>query len=124
MAYSPNAATGTRVAGTGVAGTALNQLASQGIRNLYVDTNHSIYISDAYNNRVVRWASGGSTGVLAAGTGTAGNLPTQVDYPYGIWVNSGSNIFVVEYDNHRVTKWVPGASAGVVVAGVTGSSGR
>ncbi|CAF3668965.1 unnamed protein product, partial [Rotaria sp. Silwood1] len=123
VAYLPNATSGSIVAGTGVGGSALTQLAINGIRYTYVDANQDIYISDSYNARVVRWASGGSTGVNIAGNNTGGSSLNQLNYPYGIWVDSSLNVFVSEYQNHRVTKWALGASAGVVVAGISGSSG-
>ncbi|CAF0817290.1 unnamed protein product [Rotaria sordida] len=123
VAYLPNAASGSIVAGTGVGGTSLTRLASSGIRYISVEANENIYISDTYNERVVRWASGGSTGVIVAGNGTGGSSLNQLDYPYGLWVDSSLNVFVSEYQNYRITKWVPGASVGVVVAGISGSSG-
>jgi hypothetical protein len=123
VSYLTNAASGTVVAGTGVTGAALNQLGSN-LRYNYVDTNGSIYIVDVTNNRVVRWASGGATGVVVAGNNGAGTGLNQLSSPYGVWVDSSSNVFVTEYANHRVTKWASGSTTGVVVAGVTGSSGN
>lgn len=116
MAYSYNANIGTMVAGTGSCGSGLNQFAS-GARYLFVDSNKNIYVSDQSNQRVMRWASGGSTGVMVAGTGAGGSSLSQVNYPYGIWVDSNSNIFLAEYNNNRVTKWASGSSAGIIVAG-------
>jgi hypothetical protein len=123
LSYLTNATSGTVVAGTGVTGAALNQLGG-GVRYNYVDTNGSIYIGDATNNRVVRWASGGATGVVVAGNNGAGAGLNQLNSPYGIWVDSSSNVFVAEYSNHRVTQWALGATTGVVVAGITGLAGN
>jgi hypothetical protein len=123
VSYLTNATSGSVVAGTGVTGTALNQLGSN-MRYNYVDTNGSIYIVDTNNNRVVRWASGGSTGVVTAGNNGVGAALNQLNSPYGVWVDSSANVFVVEYSNHRVTQWAPGASTAVVVAGITGSAGN
>ena len=123
LAYSPNATYGTIVAGTGVTGTALNRF-SINMRYTFVDASDIIYVSDAQNHRVVRWISGGSTGVVVAGNGTVGTSLSQMNFPYGVWVDSNSNIFVVEYYNERVTKWAPGATTGVVVAGITNSAGK
>jgi hypothetical protein len=123
VSYLPNATSGTVVAGTGVSGNALNQFAG-GMRFNYVDTSDNIYITDSGNSRVVRWASGGSTGVIVAGTGTAGTALNQLNAPYGVWVDSSSNLFVTEFTNNRATKWASGASVGVLVAGITNSPGN
>jgi hypothetical protein len=123
VSYLTNAASGTVVAGGNGNGAALNQLGA-GARYIYVDANASIYITDGSNNRVVRWASGGATGVVVAGGNGAGIGLNQVNSPYGIWVDSSSNVYVAEYSNHRVTQWAPGASTAVVVAGITGSAGN
>ncbi len=124
VSYLVNATTGTVIAGTtGVTGANLNELGG-GVRYNYVDANGSIYIIDASNNRVVRWASGGATGVVLAGNNGAGAGLNQLNSPYAVWVDSSSNVCVTEYANHRVTQWAPGASTGVVVAGITGSSGN
>ena len=101
----------------------MNRLSS-GIRFLQVDATENIYVTDKNNARVTQWPSGGSTGVLVAGNGTAGNSLSQLDSPYGVGLDSNANVYVPDYNNHRVTKWAPGASAGVVVAGVTGSAGK
>jgi len=121
MAYTYNAKNGTMVAGTGVLGSSMSQLNS-GARYLFVDSNRNVYVSDQVNQRVIRWQIGNSTGTIAAGTGTAGSLSTQVNYPYGMWVDSNLNLYVAEYNNHRVTKWAPASSSGVTVAG-TGTGG-
>ena len=122
MRYMSGVTSGTIVAGTGVSGTGLNQL-STGTRYIYVDSSQNLYIADTYNNRVMRYASNDSAGVIVAGNGSFGTSLNQVYYPYGVWVDSNSNIFVAEYQNQRVTFWAAGGTAGVVVAGVTGSSG-
>ena len=123
LLYLPNAASGTIVAGTGAPGNALDQL-DAGIRYNTVDTSGNLYVVDSDNNRVMRWASGASIGVLVAGNGTNGSSLDQLNFPYGVWIDSSSNVFVTEYYNHRVTRWAPGSSAGVVVAGVSNSPGK
>lgn len=123
MAYPSNTASGVVVAGTSVAGNALNQF-GMNIRYNFVDSNGNIYIADRENSRVVRWPNGGSTGSVVAGNGTDGVALSQVNFPYGLWVDSSSNLFVVEYSNHRVTRWAAGSTLGVVVAGTTNSTGR
>ena len=123
MKYTPGATNGSIVAGTSVSGTALNQF-STGTRYIYVDSSQNLYIADTYNNRVMRYASNDSAGVIVAGNGSFGTSLNQVYSPYGVWVDSNSTVFTAEYQNQRVTRWTAGATAGVVVAGVTGSSGE
>lgn len=123
MAYLPNAINGSMVAGTGMCGSTLNRLASD-MRYNFVDTNNNVYIVDKNNVRVVRWSSGGSTGVRVAGNGTTGILLSQLNYPYGLWVDSNTNVFVADFGNHRITKWIPNATSGIVVAGQSGTSGK
>lgn len=121
MKYLQGATNGTRVVGNGTGGTGLSQLATSGSRYLYVDSSENIYISDTYNNRIVYWANGASSGVVVAGNGTYGTTLNQLAYPYGLWVDSSSNIYIAEYQVHRVTKWTPGATSGIVIAGGNGA---
>lgn len=124
MKYLQGTSTGVLVAGTGIGGSALNQLATSGFRYLYVDSSENLYIADSNNQRIVRWANGASTGVIVAGNGTFGTSLSQLTTPYGIWVDSSASIYVAEYGSHRVTKWDSGATSGTLIAGVTGSAGR
>jgi sugar lactone lactonase YvrE len=123
VSYLINATTGTVVAGGNGNGAALNQLGG-GARYNYVDSNGSIYIVDLINSRIVRWASGGATGVVVAGNNGVGAGLNQFNSPYGVWVDSSSNVFVSESSNQRVTQWAPGATTGILVAGITGLSGN
>ena len=123
MKYLSGASNGTAVAGiTGVLGNGSNQLNYP--TYLYVDASQNLYVTDTFNNRVMRWINGAFSGSVVAGDGTLGTSLNQLYYPYGVWVDSSSNVFVVEYINNRVTKWALGASSGVVVAGITGSPGK
>jgi sugar lactone lactonase YvrE len=125
LSYLRNATSATIVAGSSTSGSALNQIFSgTGVRFSYVDASGNIYIADTGNNRVVRWANGGSTGVIVAGNGVSGSLLNELAYPYGVWVDSNLNVFTTEYSNQRVTKWAPNATVGVLVAGITNSAGN
>ena len=124
LSVTINAPNGTIVAGTtNVTGnSSFLDLFSTGLRYLYVDSSQNLYVADTYNNRVMRWASNATSGVMVAGSGTFGSTLNQIYSPYGIWVDSNSNIFIAEYQNNRVTKWAPGATSGIFVAGGNGSS--
>ena len=56
--------------GNGV-GAATNQL--NGASGLFISDDGSIYIADAWNHRVVKWAPGVSNGRVVAGYGTPGS---------------------------------------------------
>ncbi len=66
--WTPGNLQGTVVAGTGVAGSGLDQLNSP--TGIYVNSTGDIYASDLINNRIVKWTHGASQGVIIAGTGT------------------------------------------------------
>ena len=87
----------------------------------YVDANGNIYVSDAGNNRVQRFAPGSTIGVTVAGGNGSGSASNQVAFPRGIYVDATGNIYVVDANNNRVQKWAPGATSGVTVAGGNGA---
>ncbi|CAF4350795.1 unnamed protein product, partial [Adineta steineri] len=94
------------------------------LRFIFVDSSQNLYVADTYNNRVMFWANGSSSGTIVAGNGSLGNSLNQINNPYGIWVDSGSNVYVADYTNHRVTKWASGATTSILVAGNTSSAGK
>lgn len=110
---------GTRVAGTGTSGNTNTQLGLA--QNVAIDKLGNLYVCDSENSRVLKYAPGSATGVVAAGGNGAGSGPNQLDVPYAIQVDNDGNLYVAEYNNDRVTKWLPGATNGVVVAGGNGS---
>ncbi|CAF0846669.1 unnamed protein product [Adineta steineri] len=123
LKYAPGVTNGTVIAGANVSGTALN-LFSIVLRFIFVDSSQNLYVADTYNNRVMFWANGSSSGTIVAGNGSLGNSLNQINNPYGIWVDSGSNVYVADYTNHRVTQWASGATTGILVAGNTSSAGN
>ncbi|CAF1636528.1 unnamed protein product, partial [Adineta ricciae] len=115
---------GVIVAGTGIAGSALNQLNTPW--NIYIDEsdNDTLYVSDYNNHRVMKWLANATNGTVVAGGNGAGLLYTQLTYPQGVFVDSFGTVFVADYGNHRIMKWLKGASNGTLVAGVSGSAGN
>lgn len=108
----------TVVAGGNGAGSDLNQLF--GPTGVFTDIDGNIFVVDRYNNRVVKWAPGATSGIIVAGGNNGGAALDQLNTPIAVQVDAGGNIFVSEYGNNRVTKWAPGASGGVIVAGGNG----
>ncbi|CAF0846744.1 unnamed protein product [Adineta steineri] len=123
LKYAPGVTNGTLIAGANVTGTTLNLL-STGIRYIFVDSSQNLYVADTYNNRVMFWANGSSSGIIVAGNGSYGTSFNEIYNPYGIWVDSSSNVYVAEYQNQRVTKWASGATTSILVAGNTSSAGN
>ncbi|CAF1148023.1 unnamed protein product [Adineta ricciae] len=115
---------GVIVAGTGVAGSALNQLNTPW--NIYIDEsdNDTLYVSDYANHRVMKWLANATNGTIVAGGNGAGLLYTQLTNPQGVFVDSFGTVFVADYGNHRIMKWLKGANNGTLVAGVSGSAGN
>jgi len=137
--WAPGADTSIIVAGQsdGTAGSAANQLNSP--TDVFVDDSGNIYVSDAGNNRVQKWAPGATSGITAVDgklTGEeidslytvdikldSGKIHYWLDSnaylwgPWGVTVDAGGNIYVTDEENSRVQKWAPGATSGITVAG-------
>ena len=62
-------ANGTIVAGRsdGTSGSGVSDL--NGPFGIVVDRDSGVYIADAWNNRIVYWSNGSSSGTIVAGTG-------------------------------------------------------
>ena len=65
MKWNPNASSGTVVAGGNGSGTNLNQ--TYGPTGIFVDSDNTLYVSEAFNHRVTKWSPGASQGVIVAG---------------------------------------------------------
>lgn len=110
------------VAGGNGEGSELDQLSFP--QGLFVDDAGHVYVADARNARVMRWAPGASSGVLVAGGNGAGDALNQVGIPQDVAVDAGGSVYVADALNHRVVRWDTGASEGVVVAGGNGLGGN
>ncbi|CAF1124663.1 unnamed protein product [Adineta steineri] len=86
---------------------------------LFLDEMHSLlYVADAVNNRVQRFALGNLTGVTVAGGNGQGTASNQLNFPSAIHVSQVDNsYYICDYHNHRIQKWVIGATYGVTIAG-------
>ncbi len=92
---------GTTVAGqTGVSGNGFNQLYFP--EAVVVDTNGNIFISDASNNRIMRWAAGSNYGLPVAGGSSSGSLPSLLNAPKGLRFDSNGDLVTADLNNNRV----------------------
>ena len=104
---------------TGVFGVAANQLRAP--YSILFDSNNSLYVADALNNRIQKWAKGATSGVTVAGqsNGGAGTSLTAFNFIVGMVMDSGGNLYFTDRINHRVMYWANGAASGIIIAGIT-----
>ncbi|CAF3957613.1 unnamed protein product, partial [Adineta steineri] len=92
--------TSNRVAaGTGIEGTASNELDGPG--GIFVDVNLDLYVTDCFNDRVQLFQLGESNGITVAGSESLSPTIT-LDCPNGIILNAEKYLFIVDLRNHRI----------------------
>ncbi|CAF0746348.1 unnamed protein product [Adineta steineri] len=100
-------------------GTGLNQLST--VTNLNIDASGNIYILDLGNDRVTKWASGASAGILVAGGNGVGSSLSKLNSPWDIFVEPNTSyIWIADSGNNRIVKWINKSTA-ILVAGGSGS---
>jgi len=124
--WASGATSGTTVAGSssGTAGSTTSLLNNP--RGLFVDASANIYVADAGNNRIQKWASGATSGSTVAGSssGTAGSSSSLLNAPSAVSVDGRGYIYIADVNNNRIQLWPSGAANGITIAGsATGSSG-
>ncbi|CAF3906871.1 unnamed protein product, partial [Rotaria sp. Silwood1] len=121
--WSSGALNGTTLIGTGVNGSALNQLNYP--RDLTYDSSSNIlYISDTDNHRILSYTSGASNGIVVAGGNGPGTTYNQLFSPDGIYFDSSSNsLYITNFGAHTIVRWIVGSSGWTLVAGSIGSAG-
>lgn len=108
----------TVAAGGNGAGSAANQINFP--LGVFADAAGNVYVADAQNHRIQKWAPGATSGVTVAGGNGAGSAANQLSYPFAVAVDADTNVYVMEWGNARVSKWAYGATSGVTVAGGNG----
>ncbi|CAF4625739.1 unnamed protein product, partial [Rotaria socialis] len=93
---------GTLVAGGNGEGDGLNQLNFP--TYLFVDRDHSVYVSDNENHRVMKWNKGAKEGIVVAGGQGKGTALTRLYSPNGIFVDTLGTLYVADTNNHRVMR--------------------
>ncbi|CAF1544821.1 unnamed protein product [Adineta ricciae] len=123
MLWPNGASSGLLYAGTGVSGSANNQLNNPtGI--IFNTTSGVLYVADAGNHRIMAYFPGNTTGTVVAGGNGAGNSNTQLSQPYCFLIDSVTNSFIiVNYGSHTIVRWVMGASSWTLLVGSPGNSG-
>jgi len=108
------------VAGNGSAGNNTSQL--DGPWDFSIDKNFNLYVSDGYNNRIIKFSSGSLIGIPL--TSGVGNGLSQVSNPSASFIDIYGNLYVSDMFNYRVMKYTNSSLAsgslpiiGQVVAG-------
>ena len=92
-------------------------------KRLYVDSSHSVYVSDTNNHRVIKIDQGTSEPSVVAG-GSFGTELHQLNYPESVKVDRLGNVYVADTRNHRIMRWQVGATSGTLIAGGRGNGSR
>jgi sugar lactone lactonase YvrE len=107
---------GTVVAGGNGKGDRLDQL--NWPLYVFVDRDHSVYVSERDNHRVMKWVEDAKEGIVVAGGRGEGNGLTQLNGPRGVVVDQLGTVYVTDSNNHRIMRWPKEATQGsVLVAG-------
>ncbi|CAF1136684.1 unnamed protein product [Adineta steineri] len=86
-------------AGTGIQGSASNQLGGPG--GIFVDVNFDLYVADCLNDRVQLFQLGESNGITVAGS-TSLNPTITLSFPTAIILDADKYLFIVDYQNNRI----------------------
>ncbi|CAF4678933.1 unnamed protein product [Rotaria sp. Silwood1] len=112
---------GVTVAGGFGRGTALNQLNSPW--GLHVDDDDTIYVADTSNQRVVKWASGVSSGQVVVGGNGLGNHNKQLWGVTNLVVDKNGTMFMCDRFNKRVQRWYKNDNDGQTIIANISCSG-
>lgn len=114
-----NNATKITVAGTGVNGSASDQLREPA--GIYVDKNMNLYVADMGNNRIQKFRYDQKNGTTVAGNGSVGTI--SLNRPYAVVLDGDGYMFIIEVGSHRVIGSGPrGFRCVAACGGVNGSS--
>jgi len=92
------------VAGGNRQGDKLNQL--QNPHGLYVDDNEIIYVADTYNDRIVEWYPGATSGQVVAGGNGQGKRMDQLNWPTDVIVDKKiGGLLICDRGNERIVRW-------------------
>jgi len=118
----------TTVAGTGVKGSTGDGAAATAAqlstpRNLAVDSQGNLYISEFDGHRVRRVTAGGMISTFA-GTGKAGysgdgspSGSAQLNFPAGLATDTAGALYIADSQNNRIRKILPGGLISTVAGG-------
>jgi sugar lactone lactonase YvrE len=112
---------GSMVATTIAMNSSENRLGQ--MRDLHIDVNNNIYVTDSDNNQVVKYVPNDGVGVVLQPTNGPGSGANQLSGPFGNFMDGHQTLYVADAGNQRVQMWPAGAISGITVAGITGMVG-
>ncbi|CAF1213924.1 unnamed protein product [Adineta steineri] len=114
--FYPGSQLGTTIINT-TRGTGLNQLYD--VTAVKIDVSGNIYILDAGNARVTKWAPGASTGIIVISNNGYGNSHNLLNTAWDLFVEPNTSyIWIADPYNCWVVKWISPLSA-ILLAGTT-----
>ncbi|CAF1574666.1 unnamed protein product [Adineta steineri] len=84
-------------------GNKFNQLNEP--RNIFIDKDCSLYVSDEKNHRVMKWKKDAKVGEIVVGGNGFGTQSNQLNSPIGLSFNNEENLYVVNNGNDRIEKY-------------------
>lgn len=85
-------------AGSGCSGSNATMLSSP--KGIFVDSNSSLYVADANNNRIQLFKSKDLTGITVAGNGATNTITLK--YPTDVVLDADGYLFIVDSQNNRI----------------------
>lgn len=89
-------------------------------RNIFVDRQRSIFISDSNNHRVVRWIQNVNEEKLVV----SGEIFADVANPRGLFVDENGSLFVVDQLAHRILRFMKNSTESTTIIGGNGQGTR
>ncbi|CAF1121153.1 unnamed protein product [Adineta steineri] len=84
---------------------------------IFVDEEQSVYVTDWFNHRVMKWRKGAKEGIVVAGGNGEGRKLNQLSSPKEVIVDDLGQIYVADGGNDRVMRWCEGKEEGEIVVG-------
>lgn len=95
---------GVTVAGGNGGGNGMNQLKNPW--RAVFDDDHTLFIADGWNHRIVAWGPNEKTGRLVAGGHGQGNRADQLNSPTDLIIDRKTDSLIIsDYGNRRVIRW-------------------
>ncbi|CAF1385372.1 unnamed protein product [Adineta steineri] len=91
---------------------------------IFVDEDQSVYVSDTFNHRVMKWRKDAKEGIVVAGGNDQGRNLNQLSEPQGVIVDDLGQIYVADYGNHRVMRWCEEKDEGEIIVGENGEGNQ
>ena len=103
----------------------INSSQCNGAAGIAMDQQQNLYIADAGNHRILRWAPNATIGVVIAGTGTTDSSSMGLNRPRGIFLDEeNSLLYVADMFNNRIQAYYLNGTPpynGTTVAGGNGA---